>query len=59
MLCSRPETGGRVGLTPASAGREPQRGWEWGKAEIKAHKVFALQLAPFDSPWINPATRRC
>ena len=45
MLCSCPETGERAGLAPARAGREPQRGWAWGRLII-AHKVFALQLAP-------------
>ena len=42
MVCSRSEPGERAGLDPARAGREPQRGW----ARRKAHKVFALQLAP-------------
>ena len=47
--------GGRAGLAPAHAGREPQRGWAWGKA----YKVFALQLASLGSPWVNPVTQRC
>ena len=51
MSRSRPETGGRAGHAPARAGREPQRGWAWGKA---ADKVFALQLAPLGRPWVNP-----